>query len=119
MSQVKSYREFIAWQKAFDWYLDVHRATVSFPREELYGLVSQLRRSALSVPSNVAEGQGRDSTGEFLQHLGHARGSLFEAETQLLAATRLEYLREETAAKLLEQTAEVGRLLNGLISSLR
>jgi four helix bundle protein len=109
----------VAWQKAFDLYLDIYRATVGFPRDELYGLVSQLRRSALSVPSNIAEGHGRNTTGEFLQHLGNARGSLFEAETQLLAAMKLEYLPEGSAAALLEKAAETGRVLNGLMNSLK
>ena len=119
MSPVKSYRDLVAWQKAFELYLEIHRTAASFPRDELYGLVSQLRRSALSVPSNIAEGQGRNTTGEFLQHLGMARGSLFETETQLLAARKLEYLPEERGSVLFEKACEVGRILNGLMSSLK
>jgi four helix bundle protein len=114
---VQSYRELIAWQKAMDFTAEVYRVTRSFPKEELYGVTSQLRRA--SIPSNIAEGQGRQSTGEFRQFLGHARGSLLETETQILLAERLEYLDHKTTENLLKQAAEVGRILNGLMSSLK
>jgi four helix bundle protein len=98
--------------------LDVYRSTQSFPRGETYGLVSQLRRAAVSVPSNIAEGQARLSTGEFRQFLGNARGSLMEVETQILIAEGLGYLEHDRSASLLGSTAEVGRILNGLLNSL-
>lgn len=98
--------------------LHVYRSTQSFPRAETYGLVSQLRRAAVSVPSNIAEGQARLSTGEFRQFLGNARGSLMEVETQILIAEELGYLERDQSATLLASTAEVGRILNGLLNSL-
>jgi len=84
----------------------------------MYGVTSQLRRAAVSIPSNVAEGQGRQTTGEFRQFLGHARGSLLETETQILLSERLEYLDQKTTEMLIKQSAELGRILNGLIRSL-
>jgi len=84
----------------------------------MYGLTSQIRRAAVSIPSNIAEGQGRISTGEFKQFLGHARGSVFEVESQILIARNLGYLSENDAATLLGQVAELGRILNGLLKSL-
>ncbi|HXE91895.1 MAG TPA: four helix bundle protein [Terriglobales bacterium] len=116
---VKTYADLVAWQKAIDLVLDVYRATRSFPKEEAYGLTAQVRRAAVSVPSNIAEGQGRGSTGEFLQFIGHAKGSLFELETQLTIAGRLEYLHETELARLLQSCSELGRIINGLLRSLR
>ena len=98
---------------------EVYKATGCFPKEELYGLTSQLRRAAVSIPSNIAEGQGRLTKGEFQQFLGQARGSLLEVETQIRIALNLFYLNQNQADRLLEMLAEVGRLLNGLIYSLR
>jgi four helix bundle protein len=116
--KVKKYSELIAWQKAMDLVESVYKATASFPREEIYGLTSQVRRAAVSVPSNIAEGQGRKSTMEFLHHLSIAYGSLTETETQLLIAGRLAYLEQKKVDHLIDQTNEVGRLLNGLSNSL-
>lgn len=116
---VQSHRELIAWQKAMDFAAEVYRATRYFPKDELYGLTSQLRRASVSIPSNIAEGQGRQTTGEFRQFLGHARGSLLETETQILLSERLGYLEHETMKKLLVQASEVGRIVNGLMSSLK
>jgi four helix bundle protein len=115
---VQSYRELIAWQKAMDFTAEVYRITQTFPKQELYGVTSQLRRAAVSIPSNIAEGQGRQTTGEFRQFMGHARGSLLETETQILLSERLEYLDHKTTENLLKQSAEVGRILNGLLGSL-
>jgi len=116
---VKSYRDLIVWQKAMELLLEIYKVTASFPKEEMYGLVSQLRRSAVSIPSNIAEGQGRSSTGEFVQFPGHARGSLFEVETQILAAKSIGLVNSVIVNRLLDQTNEVGRVLNGLMGSLR
>jgi four helix bundle protein len=115
----QSYRELIAWQKAMDLVTEIYRATSSFPREEQYGLTNQLRRAAVSVPSNIAEGQARFSQREFHRFLGHARGSLVEIETQLMIACNLEYLSAKQSHDLLDKTAEVGRIMNGLIASIR
>jgi four helix bundle protein len=113
-----SYQDLIAWQKAMEFAEEIYAATRSFPRDELYGLTSQLRRAVTSVPSNIAEGQGRLTPGEFRQFLGHARGSLLETETQILMAGRLRYLSPEQIERLLKLSAEVGRVLNGLIASI-
>ena len=93
--------------------------TKTFPKEELYGLTAQIRRAAVSIPSNIAEGQGRGSTGEFRQFLGHARGSLFEVKTQLFITEKLGYLSASDAEELKGAVAEVGRILNGLLTSLK
>jgi len=98
--------------------LDVYRNTNAFPKVETYGLVSQLRRAAVSIPSNIAEGQARLSTAEFKQSLGHARGSLMEVETYVLLARELGYLEHDQSEHPLSSSAEVGKILNGLLSSL-
>ena len=115
---IKSYRDLIVWQKAMDLVEDVYKKTKGFPREELYGLTSQLRRAVVSVPSNIAEGQGRDSTKEFLHHLSIAYGSLCEVGTQILIANRLGYLEKRELERLDGLTSEVGRLINGLSNKL-
>jgi four helix bundle protein len=91
----------------------------TFPREETYALTSQLRRAAVSVPCNIAEGQGRRLDGEFTQFLGHARGSLMEVETLVLIARDLKYVGDEQSTELLSLASEVGKLINGLIDSLK
>jgi four helix bundle protein len=113
-----SYKDLIAWQKAMDFAEEIYTVSRGFPKDELYGLTSQFRRAAISIPSNIAEGQGRLTPGEFRQFLGHARGSLLEAETQILMASRLSYLSEEQAVRALKLAAELGRVLNGLIASI-
>src|SRR6266496_3323362 len=107
-----SYRELVAWQKAVDFTVEIYKLTSIFPREEVYGLVSQLRRAAVSVPSNIAEGQGRLTPGEFKQFLGQARGSLLETETQISLAGRLQYISPEAMSHLLRLSGEVGKILN-------
>ena len=116
--KVKCYRDLIAWQKAMDFVTLVYRETLSFPREEVYGLTSQLRRSAVSIPCNIAEGQERTTTKDFVHFLSIAAGSLAEAETQLLIAQRLGYLDETKTNAVLTASSEVGRLINGLKNSL-
>ena len=106
------------WKKSMNLVLAVYRNTQTFPRTETYGLVSQLRRAAVSIPSNIAEGQARLSTGEFRQFLGNARGSLVEVETQVLLALELGYLERDASDSLLGTAAEVGRILNDLLKSL-
>lgn len=115
----QSYRELIAWQKAMKFVTGIYLATQQFPRSELYGLVNQLRRAAVSVPSNIAEGQARHSQKEFHHFLSLARGSLVEIETQLLISRDLEYFSEEKADGLLAEAQELGRILNGLINSIK
>lgn len=116
--KVKNYRELIVWQKAMHLVVEVYRATQLFPKEEIYGLTSQVRRAAVSIPSNIAEGQGRQTTPDFLRHLSIAYGSLLEMETQHLISLRLGYVAPDVSENILERSGEVGRLLNGLIASL-
>ncbi len=97
---------------------EIYQVTKRFPREEIYGLTAQMRRSAVSVPSNIAEGQGRASKGEFKQFLCMARGSLFELETQFLLAKRLGYLTEQQISEIETAFSNVGPVLNALIRSL-
>ncbi len=115
---VQSYRELVVWKKSMTLVLDVYRSTQAFPKPETYGLVAQLRRAAVSIPSNIAEGQARLSTAEFKQSLGHARGSLMEVETQILISQELGYLERDQSENLLSSSAEVGKILNGLLNSL-
>ena len=115
---LRSYQELIGWKKGIELVTDIYRLTQKFPKQEIYGLTSQIRRAAVSMPSNIAEGQGRMSRGEFKQFLGHARGSVFELESQVLIARNLAYLNMEEGEFLLERIAELGRVLNGLLKSL-
>jgi len=114
----QSYRDLIAWQKGIDLVTETYRLTQQFPREELYGLSNQLRRAAVSVPSNIAEGEARFSPREFHHFLATARGSLVEIETQIIIAEKLKYFEPEICQSMLERTAELGRILNGLIASI-
>ena len=116
---VKDYRELIAWQKAMDLVEMVYRVTDAFPRKEIYGLTSQMRRAVVSIPCNIAEGQARSTTRDFLNFLSIAMGSLKEAETQVLISQRLGYLNAPQTSQLLELTTEVGRVISGLTNSLR
>ena len=115
---LRQYQELIGWQKSRALVGKIYRHTQSFPSNEIYGLTSQLRRAAVSIPSNIAEGQGRLTRGELKQFLGHARGSAFEVETQLLIAEDLGYLDRQSTERLLRQVQEVGRILSGLLASL-
>lgn len=115
----QSYKDLIAWQKSRALVREIYRHTSAFPSTEIYGLINQLRRAAVSIPSNLAEGQGRLSLGEFKQFIGHAKGSACELETQLLIARDLGYLQEQAAQDLLYRAEEIGRILSGLLASLR
>src|SRR5271170_8467159 len=103
---IRSYRDLAVWKKSMSLVLDIYSNTQTFPKIETYGLTSQLRRAAVSIPSNIAEGQARLSTGEFKHFLGNARGSLAEVETQILIAKDLSYLEENQTETLLNATAE-------------
>jgi four helix bundle protein len=115
----RSYRELLDWQKAKALAVQVYQATEQFPKAETYGLTSQIRRAAVSVASNIAEGQGRLTSGEFLHFLGQARGSLLELDTQLAIALDLNYLKADRYELLDHETYQVLGLLNRLIESLR
>ena len=113
------FKDLIAWQKAMDLVNAVYDATDGFPKREIYSLTDQIRRAAVSVPSNIAEGQAHYSNREFLHYLRHSRGSLAELETQVIIAQRRKYLPEAQAADLLKRADEVSRILSGLITSLK
>lgn len=115
---VQSYKDLIVWQKAIDLVGVVYQLTKAFPREELYGLTNQLRRAAISIPSNIAEGHARSSTSEFLRFLSIARGSLAEVETQLIIAQRLGYLSVDQLSPILSLQVEINKMLNGLMAKL-
>jgi four helix bundle protein len=112
-----SYRELIVWQKAVDLVTFVYTLTKTLPKEELYGLTSQIRRASVSIPSNIAEGQGRLSRKDFRHFLGQARGSLLELETQLLIASKLGYLSDSELQGFMDKSGEVSRMLHRLIES--
>jgi four helix bundle protein len=116
---VQSYRDLVAWNKAMELVTEIYRVTKKFPQEELFGLMSQLRRAAVSIPSNIAEGRGRLSKGEFRQFLGNARGSLAEVETQILIAQNLNFLDATEANRILAIVEEVGKVINGLLSAVK
>jgi four helix bundle protein len=116
--KVRNYQDLIVWQKAMHLVEEIYTASRSFPREEVYGLTSQLRRAAVSIPSNIAEGQGRRTAADFVRHLSISYGSLREVETQTIIAARLQYLTKQRCQEILKLAGEVGRLLNGLMSSL-
>ena len=116
---IRSHRDLIVWQKAMDLVTTVYRLTENFPKSELYGLTSQMRRAAVSIPANIAEGQGRRLPGEFLQFLANARGSLLELDTHLEIAVRLGMLSMEAHSTLMELLIEVRKLLNGLMRSIK
>jgi four helix bundle protein len=114
---VKQYSDLVALQKAMDLVEAVYKITKSLPKEEIYGLTSQLRRAAVSIPSNIAEGQSRGSR-EFVHYLALAHGSLSEVETQMAIARRLGYIDEERLARFAELASETGRLIHGLSRSI-
>jgi len=114
---VRSYRDLNAWRKAMDLVELVYTATRNWPKEEMYGLTNQIRRAVVSVPSNIAGGQGRGPSKEFLHHLRIARGSLLEVETQALIAQRLGYLQADVGERILSSTDETSRLISGLARS--
>ena len=116
---IRGYQDLEVWQKAMDLVVETYRLTKTFPSDEWFGLIAQLRRASVSVPSNIAEGRGRFGLGGFLYHLSIATGSLMEVETQFLISERLEYLTPSEARKVLERTAEVRRLLAGMVRALR
>lgn len=113
---MEGHRDLEVWQKAMQFVTEVYHVTQTFPADEMYGLRSQLRRAAVSVPSNIAEGCGRSSKREFAQFLCHARGSLLEVETQLEIAQNLSYLPEKRVRELLLKSNRIERMLNGLRS---
>jgi len=116
---VKTYRDLLVWQKAYEACRHVYRVTARFPKAETYGITSQLRRAAVSVPSNIAEGMGRRSTAEFLRSLRIAYGSNCERETQLLLCRDFGYVTDEEYERLSERLAEIERMTTSLMRALQ
>ena len=116
---ITSYRNLEVWQFAMNWTEAVYRSSADWPKDERFGLTSQIRRAAVSVASNIAEGAARRTTGEFLQFIGMARGSLAEAETQLMIAGRLGYLERNSESRLLAVADRISRMLVALAAALR
>ncbi len=115
---IASYRDLIVWQKAMDFADEVYKLTKLFPKEELYSLTNQVRRAAVSVPSNIAEGKDRHAIAEYLHFLSIAKGSLAEVETQLLLAIRFGYISKAQSEKVFELREEISRMLVALRSKL-
>jgi len=118
-TSIRGYADLVAWRKTRALVKRIYGATELFPKDELYGLTQQLRRAAVSIPSNIAEGHGRQGVGEYLYHLTVARGSLYEVETQVILGCDLGYLTETQLSSLLDDTTECAKVLQGLIKSLR
>ncbi|MFN5309443.1 MAG: four helix bundle protein [Candidatus Kapaibacterium sp.] len=118
MATVKNYRELIVWQKSINLAKKIYACTQPFPKEEMYGLVSQMRRASISIACNIAEGQARNTTGEFKQFLGISKGSLAELETMLILSSEMNFLTEENLQTLSKDCEEISKLLNGLLKSL-
>lgn len=114
----QGFKELQVWQKSMDLVVAVYKVAVDLPKEELYGLTSQMKRSAVSIPSNIAEGRGKRSTKDFLRFLNIAYGSSAELETQMLLAERLGFIKKKTGDAIQEQIAEINRMLNGMIQAL-
>ena len=119
MTDLRTHRDLDVWKLSVDWVEAVYRCSVSWPSDERFGLISQVRRSAVSVAANIAEGAGRNGTGEFVHFLGIARGSLAEVETHLLIAARLGYLTTDDLQPLLADMERIGRMLSALSSRLK
>lgn len=114
---IKSYRDLSVWQKGVDLAVDLYGVTKRFPASERFGLCSQIQRSGVSIPSNIAEGHSKPGRGQYLNHLGHSRGSLSELETLLLISTRVGFVNASTFRALAQRTDEIGRMLRGLVES--
>jgi four helix bundle protein len=115
---MKTYRDLFVWQKAMAFVTEIYRKTKAFPREEVYGLTSQIRRCAVSIPSNIAEGYGRNSTSDYIRFLQIASGSLYELQTQVEISANLEYLSKSEVEQLYSLSREIERMLSSLIRKL-
>jgi len=116
---VQNYKDLEVWKKSVVFTTDLYKLTSQFPDTERYGLTSQIRRATTSVASNIAEGWGRGSTGEYIQFLTVARGSLMELETHLIVARNLHFLKPEEFGAVSKQVEDIGKMLNRLISALK
>jgi len=115
---VKTYRELLVWQKSMLLVTEIYKLSKSFPKDESYGLTSQIRRCAVSIPSNIAEGYGRNSTSDYIRFLNIAVGSLYESQTDMEIALNLQYIDRHNFDKLYESSREIERMLSSLIRKL-
>jgi four helix bundle protein len=116
---IKSYRDLQVWQKAMDLVVESYKVVDLLPKNEVYSLATQIRRAAVSIPANIAEGHGREHLGDYLHHLSCANGSLMELETHFLIASKLSYITDPQLESVLKSAAELGRMLAGLIGKLK
>lgn len=114
-----NFKELLVWQKSINFVTEIYELTNNFPKNEMYGLISEIRRASISIPSNIAEGNSRRSVADYLQFLKIARGSCAEVETQLIIAQNLKFLSEEHYLKLNQDIIEISKMLNGLMNSLK
>ena len=119
MAAINTYRDLLVWQKAMNLVTDIYKSSQQYPSLEIYGLTSQMRRSAVSIPSNIAEGYGRRSTGDYKRFLQVATGSLFELQTQIEISFNLGYIRNSEFESLFEKTKELDRMLSSLINKIK
>lgn len=119
MATIISYRDLLIWQKSMDLVTEIYKITASFPKDEVYGITTQIRRSSVSVPSNIAEGYGRNSSGDYKCFLHISLGSLYELQTQIEICFRLQYLKNESFTTLQVKTNELERMMNSLISKIK
>ena len=119
MSEIKSYKDLLIWQKGIDLVIKLYELVEDFPKEEMYALTSQLKRASVSIPSNIAEGYGRNSSQSYIHFVSISRGSLFELETQLLVAQKLKFIKNETLfSDLMNQITEESKMINSFINKL-
>jgi four helix bundle protein len=118
MGNIKTYRDLLVWQKSLILVTNIYKASKSFPKDETYGVTSQIRRCAISIPSNIAEGYGRNSTSDYIRSLHIATGSLYELQTQLEICLNLQYLNKSNFGKLYESSREIERMLSSLTKKL-
>ena len=116
---MKTFRELIVWQKSMNFVTEIYKITKQFPKDENYGLTSQIRRSAVSIPSNISEGYGREGLNDYLRFLNIAMASLFESQTQLEISYNLAYIKKESFDNLYELSREIERMLSSFIRSLK
>jgi four helix bundle protein len=119
MTQIKSYKDLLIWEKGIDIIIKLYELVEEFPKEEMYALTSQLKRAAVSIPSNIAEGYGRNSTQSYIHFVSISRGSLFELETQLIVAQKLKFIKNERLfSELMNQITEESKMINSFINKL-
>jgi four helix bundle protein len=119
MTEIKSYKDLLIWQKGIDIIIKLYQLVEGFPKEEIYALTSQLKRAAISISSNIAEGYGRNSTQSYIHFVSISRGSLFELETQLIVAQKLKFIKNETLfSDLMNQITEESKMINSFINKL-